>query len=50
MMHAGAISQGNRFRNGTVGPSAIQPKGQQMTFYHGKDRSVVPAAMTEEQI
>ena len=50
MMHAGAISQGNRFRNGTVGPSAIQPKGKQMTFYHGKDRYVLPATMTEEQI
>jgi len=50
LMHAGAISQGNRFRDGTVGPSAIQPKGQQMTFYHGKDRYVLPAAMTEEQI
>lgn len=50
MMHAGAISQGNRFRTGTVGPSAIQPKGQQMTFYHGKDRYRLPAAITEEQI
>jgi 2,4-dienoyl-CoA reductase-like NADH-dependent reductase (Old Yellow Enzyme family) len=50
MMHAGAISQGNRFRDGTVGPSAIQPKGKQMAFYHGKDRYVLPAAMTEEQI
>jgi 2,4-dienoyl-CoA reductase-like NADH-dependent reductase (Old Yellow Enzyme family) len=50
MMHAGAISQANRFRDGTVGPSAIQPKGEQMTFYHGKDRYVLPAALTEEQI
>lgn len=50
LMHAGAISQGNRFRQGTVGPSAIQPKGEQMTFYHGKGRYAVPAAMTEEQI
>jgi 2,4-dienoyl-CoA reductase-like NADH-dependent reductase (Old Yellow Enzyme family) len=50
MMHAGAISQGNRFRNTTVGPSAVQPKGQQMTFYHGKDRYVLPAAITDEQI
>jgi 2,4-dienoyl-CoA reductase-like NADH-dependent reductase (Old Yellow Enzyme family) len=50
MMHAGAISQGNRFRDNTVGPSAIQPKGKQMTFYHGKDRYVLPAAITEEQI
>lgn len=50
LMHGGAISQGNRFRNGTVGPSAIQPKGEQMAFYHGKDRYGLPAAMTEEQI
>jgi len=50
IMHAGAISQGNRFRDGTVGPAAIQPKGQQMAFYHGKDRYRVPAAMTDEQI
>jgi len=50
MMHAGAISQGNRFRDGTVGPSAFQPKGKQMTFYHGKDRYVLPAEITEEQI
>jgi 2,4-dienoyl-CoA reductase-like NADH-dependent reductase (Old Yellow Enzyme family) len=50
LMHAGAISQGNRFRDGTVGPSAIQPKGTQMTFYHGKDRYALPAAITEAQI
>jgi 2,4-dienoyl-CoA reductase-like NADH-dependent reductase (Old Yellow Enzyme family) len=50
MMHAGAISQGNRFCDTTVGPSQVQPKGEQMTFYHGKDRYVLPGAMTEEQI
>ncbi len=50
LLHAGALSQGNRFREGTVGPSAIQPKGEQMTFYHGKDRYGLPAAMTDEQI
>ena len=50
LMHAGALSQGNRFRDGTVGPSAVQPKGEQMTFYHGKDRYALPAAITEEQI
>jgi 2,4-dienoyl-CoA reductase-like NADH-dependent reductase (Old Yellow Enzyme family) len=50
MMHAGAISQRNRFRDGTVGPSAIQPKGTQMTFYHGKDRYKLPAELTEEQL
>lgn len=50
IMHAGAISQGNRFCDTTVAPSAIQPKGEQMTFYHGKDRYVLPTAMTEAQI
>jgi len=50
LMHAGAISQGNRFRQHTVGPSAVHPKGEQMTFYHGKDRYALPTEMTEEQI
>ena len=50
MMHAGALSQGNRFRDTTVGPSAVQPKGEQMAFYHGKDRYALPAAITEAQI
>jgi 2,4-dienoyl-CoA reductase-like NADH-dependent reductase (Old Yellow Enzyme family) len=50
VMHAGAISQGNRFRETTVGPSSVQPKGEQMTFYHGKDRYALPAEMTDAQI
>jgi len=50
LMHAGAIRQGNRFRDSTVGPSSVQPKGEQMAFYHGKDRYALPTAMTEAQI
>lgn len=50
MLHAGALSQGNRFRDTTVGPSPVQPKGEQMTFYHGKGRYVLPVAITEAQI
>jgi 2,4-dienoyl-CoA reductase-like NADH-dependent reductase (Old Yellow Enzyme family) len=50
LMHAGAISQGNRFRGTTVGPSAMQPKGEQMAFYHGKGRYALPVAITEAQI
>src|ERR1700679_3556550 len=50
LLHAGALSQGNRFRDATVGPSALHPTGEQMTFYHGKGRSVLPAAITESQI
>ena len=50
LMHAGAISQGNRFRETTVGPSSVQPKGEQMAIYRGNGRYAVPAAMTESQI
>jgi len=50
IMHAGAISQGNRYRDTTTGPSAIQPKGEQMVFYNGKGRYAEPAAMSEDQI
>ena len=50
MMHAGALSQGNRFSGTTVGPSAVQPKGEQMTFYRGKGRYALPAGITEAQI
>ncbi len=50
LMHAGAISQGNRFRDHTVAPSAIQPKGEQMTVYHGKDRYPLPRQITETEI
>jgi 2,4-dienoyl-CoA reductase-like NADH-dependent reductase (Old Yellow Enzyme family) len=50
LMHAGAISQGNRFRDTTVGPSPVQPKGEQMAFYYGKGGYALPGAMTDEQI
>ena len=47
LMHAGALSQGNRFRRDTRGPSALRPIGQQMTFYRGEGPYRVPQAMTE---
>ena len=50
LMHAGAISQGNRFRDQAVGPSAIQPKGTQLAFYHGKGPYALPLQITEEQL
>lgn len=49
-MHAGALSQGNRFLGETVGPSAIRPKGEQMKFYYGEGQYAVPRAMTDEDI
>ncbi|AYN96413.1 NADH:flavin oxidoreductase [Pseudomonas sp. LTJR-52] len=50
LMHAGALTQGNRFRNDTLAPSALQPKGEQMAFYRGQGFYPLPKAMTEADI
>lgn len=50
LMHAGALSQANRFRDYTIGPSAVRPKGQQMGVYHGVGAYPMPQAMTASDI
>jgi 2,4-dienoyl-CoA reductase-like NADH-dependent reductase (Old Yellow Enzyme family) len=50
LMHSGAISQGNRFVEGTVGPSAVAPLGKQMEFYAGHGPYATPAPMSDTQI
>lgn len=50
LMHAGALSQGNRFRGDTRGPSAVRPAGRQMVFYRGSGEYPVPTAMTKSEI
>lgn len=50
IMHAGALSQGNRYRSHSVAPSAVQPVGEQMTVYHGKGAYRTPVEMTEAEI
>ena len=50
LMHAGALRQGNRFRDHAIAPSAIQPKGQQMAFYYGQGGYDLPRQITEEKI
>jgi len=50
LMHAGALSQGNPHRNTTKGPSAVLPKGQQMTFYRGEGPYRMPEAMSDEDL
>lgn len=50
LMHAGALSQGNPYRSGTRGPSAVRPKGSQMSFYRGEGPYPVPQAMSEAEI
>ncbi|MEG3131048.1 NADH:flavin oxidoreductase [Pantoea cypripedii] len=50
LMHAGAISQGNIYRDDTVAPSGIQPKGEQLEFYYGKGKYKFPKALKEDEI
>jgi 2,4-dienoyl-CoA reductase-like NADH-dependent reductase (Old Yellow Enzyme family) len=50
LMHAGAISHGNPHRSTTRGPSAVQPKGQQMTVYRGAGPYPMPQAMSDDEI
>jgi 2,4-dienoyl-CoA reductase-like NADH-dependent reductase (Old Yellow Enzyme family) len=50
LMHAGALSQGNRFRSRTVAPSLVRPKGEQMSFYYGSGQYAEPAEISEAGI
>lgn len=50
IMHAGVLSQANRFVEQSAGPSAIRPKGEQMKFYYGEGAYRVPQAMSDEAI
>ncbi|MCB5290984.1 NADH:flavin oxidoreductase [Arthrobacter sp. SO3] len=50
LMHAGAQTQGNRFVDSTIGPSAIAPKGEQLAFYRGEGPYPVPAEITANQM
>lgn len=50
LMHAGALSQGNRFTTETAGPSAVKPKGEQLGFYGGSGEFALPKEMTEADI
>lgn len=50
LMHAGALSQFNRFRDHSIGPSSVRPKGQQMQVYRGTGDYRVPRAMSHGEI
>ncbi|PLT32121.1 NADH:flavin oxidoreductase [Bacillus sp. V5-8f] len=50
LMHAGALSQGNRFNKDTLGPSAVQPKGEQLGIYGGEGAFPMPKEATKEDI
>lgn len=50
LMHAGALSQGNRFRSGTAGPSAVRPLREMMPEYGGSGRWPTPHELTGAEI
>ena len=50
LQHAGALSQGNVYGEGTVAPSAIQPIGEQMQFYKGEGPFPLPTELSVEDI
>ena len=50
LMHAGSQAQGNRFKDSTIGPSAVAPKGEQLDFYRGEGPYQVPSEITLEQM
>ena len=50
LMHAGALSQGNHWKEEAVGPSAVQPKGEQMGFYRGEGPYRMPREISTDEI
>ncbi|MCM3746262.1 NADH:flavin oxidoreductase [Paenibacillus pasadenensis] len=50
LMHAGGISQGNRFAAQTLAPSSVQPKGEQLSFYKGEGPYPTPGEATKEDL
>jgi 2,4-dienoyl-CoA reductase-like NADH-dependent reductase (Old Yellow Enzyme family) len=50
LMHAGALAQGNRFRDRTAGPSAIRPRGRQLSNYGGSGPWPSPVELTRREI
>lgn len=50
LMHAGALTQGNRFRSETIAPSAIQPKGEQLSIYGGNGSYPCPREISLKEI
>jgi 2,4-dienoyl-CoA reductase-like NADH-dependent reductase (Old Yellow Enzyme family) len=50
LMHAGALSQGNRLTKERLAPSAVQPKGEQAELYFGSGKFPTPRAATLDDI
>ena len=50
LIHAGAVNQGNHWVAGSIAPSAIQPKGQQIDRYGGSGPFQMPREITRDEM
>jgi 2,4-dienoyl-CoA reductase-like NADH-dependent reductase (Old Yellow Enzyme family) len=50
LMHAGALSQGNPHRSGTIAPSAVTPLGELMPAYGGSGPFPTPREATAQDL
>ncbi|MFD1546101.1 oxidoreductase [Nonomuraea guangzhouensis] len=50
LMHAGALSQGSHYRDDTVAPSAVRPRGEKLPEYGGHGPWPTPRAMDQDDI
>ena len=50
LMHAGALTQGNPHRDGSLGPSAVPPLGEMMPAYGGSGPFLTPREATPADI
>ncbi|WP_339230579.1 NADH:flavin oxidoreductase [Oceanobacillus sp. FSL K6-2867] len=50
IMHTGALVHGNPFGHASIGPSAVQPKGEKSETYEGTGPYPMPKEATKEEI
>ena len=50
LIHAGAVNQGNQWLKGSIAPSPVQPKGEQIDRYGGKGPFQMPRTITHAEI
>ncbi len=50
IFHAGAVNQGNHWVEGSIAPSAVQPKGEQIDRYNGSGPFQTPREITRDEM
>jgi 2,4-dienoyl-CoA reductase-like NADH-dependent reductase (Old Yellow Enzyme family) len=50
LIHAGAVNQGNRWVNGSIAPSAVQPLNEQIARYGGSGKFQTPREITRDEM